>query len=146
MSKNQNSIVPATPSAPNRRNSKDKAGNQTAFLEALKACNGIVSTACKAVGMSRSVVEMWKKEPEFLEKLNEIREDTNDFIEGALLQKVAEGDTACILFCARTKLRQRGYSEKVDVGLGGKIDHNLQIEVISRAEEVDRQSDETAMQ
>lgn len=85
-------------------------------LEQLSNCNGIVASACKAAGISRYTFYEWKKtDPDFAEKVEDIMELQKDFAEALILKKMKDGDTAMIIFYAKTKMKDRGYVERQEV-------------------------------
>ena len=109
------------------------------LIEALEKYKGIVSTACKSVGLSRTTYyDYVNTDPEFAKAVDEAQEDAIDFVEGKLFEKIngiqmlgkgATGgddddedptytlppsDTA-IIFYLKTKGKKRGYVEKTEV-------------------------------
>lgn len=74
---------------------------------------GIITSACKKTGINRSTYYDWRnKDLAFAADCNLIIEDTGDFVESQLLQKIGEGDTTAIIFYCKTKMRKRGYDGK----------------------------------
>lgn len=117
--------------------------NKKEILEALEKCNGIVSTACKNIGLARSTFYNWlNTDNDFKEAVNEIQEVAIDFVESKLMEKingvfiqgkghtddeeelptykVPPSDTA-IIFYLKTKGKKRGYVEKTQVEHSGQI-------------------------
>lgn len=93
------------------------------LLEALEKTLGIVTPACKAVGISRfQFYKYCKEDPEFKKAVDELQEITLDFVESALLQKVKEGSERSILFYMKYRGRTRGYNDSLT------IDANIRIE------------------
>lgn len=85
------------------------------LLQALTGTSGIVAAACRKAGVSRFVFYDWqKKDPEFREKCEDILEMQKDVVEASILRKIQEGDTTMIIFYAKTKMRDRGYSERIE--------------------------------
>lgn len=85
------------------------------FPEVLEKCLGVVHAACNSVGITRSLYYQWRnKDPEFAEACDAVREITYDVVESALLKKIQEGDTPCIIFFCKTKMKHRGYVERVE--------------------------------
>lgn len=83
------------------------------FLAALSRCRGIVSRAAEATGVSRTTYYNWRREDaSFRSRADAVLEEQADFVEGALLERIAAGDTTAIIFYLKTKGRRRGYSEK----------------------------------
>ena len=105
-------------------------------LEALEAKNGIVSSACGSIGLSRSTFYNWAKtDPVFKQAVDDITDVAIDFVESKLFEKIngvsvqkgvtedgepivydiPPSDTA-IIFYLKTKAKKRGYIEKSEVG------------------------------
>jgi hypothetical protein len=90
--------------------------NKKALVEALEASLGVVTTACKKVGIDRRDYYRWMEEdPEFKEKVEKIGDIAFDFVESALYKQIQEGNTASTIFWLKTKARHRGYSEKLEI-------------------------------
>jgi len=91
------------------------------LLEALEKSLGIVTPACKEVGVSRETFyRYYKEDPEFKAKVDDINEITLDFAENQLLKKIKEGSERSILFYMRYKARKRGYTDSLDITSDGK--------------------------
>jgi hypothetical protein len=107
------------------------AEDKEAVLEALNKSSGIVASACKAANISRFTFYKWYNEDEdFREKVDDVRELQKDFAEALILKKMKEGDTTMIIFYAKTQMKDRGYSERVEhTGANG--------EPLLRAAEID---------
>lgn len=105
-----------------------------ALLEALEAYHGIISDACRKVGISRQTYYDWlKSDPDLKLAAEEIGETAIDFVEGKLFEKIngvtvkvngtkdedeityqqAPSDTA-IIFYLKTKAKKRGYIERTE--------------------------------
>ncbi len=107
-----------------KANKEAKAQRQKKFLEAFANTNGIIAPACESIGISRKTFYLWKNEDkDFAELVEEIAERQTDFVEGKLQQKIDEGDTTAIIFYLKTKGRNRGYSERIE--LTGKDGEDL---------------------
>lgn len=84
-----------------------------AVIEALKKTLGVVSAACEAVGIGRTIFYEWKKDdPEFRANVDDIEEYAIDFVESKLYEQIASNDTTSIIFYLKTKGKKRGYSER----------------------------------
>lgn len=109
------------------------------LLEALERSLGIVTPACKDVGISRDTFYRYYKEDEdFKKKVDDINEITLDFAENQLLKKIKEGSERSILFYMKYKARRRGYTDSVDITSGGEkiiSDINVNIVLPKRDEE-----------
>lgn len=106
------------------------------ILESLEQHHGIVSIACKNIGLARSTFYNWvATDPEFKKEVDEIQEVAIDHVESKLFEKIngvwTEGrgededgeplvykqppsDTA-IIFYLKTKGKKRGYIEKSEI-------------------------------
>jgi hypothetical protein len=90
--------------------------DKEALLKALNDTLGIVSSACKAVNISRMTFYRWYEEDaEFHEKVDDVKELQKDFCEALILKKMKEGDTTMIIFYAKTQMKDRGYTERKEV-------------------------------
>ena len=86
------------------------------MLEALRKSLGIVTNACKEVGIDRTLYYRWLKEDdEFRHKVEELEDIALDFAESMLLKKIKDEDTTAIIFYMKTKGKKRGYIEKHEV-------------------------------
>jgi len=92
------------------------------LLEALEQSLGIVTPACKAVGISRDrFYEYCKTDSEFKRKVDDINEVTVDFVENQLLKAIKDGDAKAIMFFMKYKGRKRGYTNTLDIE--GNLNH-----------------------
>jgi hypothetical protein len=92
------------------------------LIQAMENCHGIVSDACKSVGISRvTYYDYYKKDAEFKKSIDEIENTVLDFVENKIFDKIDKGDVSCIIFYLKTKGKNRGYVEK------SEIDHNVNI-------------------
>lgn len=102
--------------------------NKKAILVALEKSLGVVTAACKQVGIGRTQFYEWvKNDPEFAAKVDEIREVTLDFAESSLYQQIKKGNTAATIFLLKTKGKGRGYIERQEFDLG--TDNHFRVEV-----------------
>lgn len=102
-------------------------------LAALRKCMGLVATACRRVGIDRSTFYDWcKKDEGFKQASMDITEEVYDKVEGKLLKKVAEGDTAAIIFYCKTKMKKRGYVERMDITSGNEPITKITVEYIGK--------------
>ena len=91
-------------------------GKKKAMYEALKSQLGIVTSACKLVGISRQTHYRWLREDEnYKAWIEQIPDITLDFAETALLKQIKEGNTTAIIFYLKTKGKQRGYIERQEI-------------------------------
>jgi len=94
---------------------KTRQDRKAEFLEVFRKCLGNVSVACRQYGIERPTFYNWQKDdPEFEQACIDVRETRKDFIESALDKRIQAGDTAAIIFAAKTICKDRGYVERVE--------------------------------
>ena len=85
------------------------------LIDALEQSLGIVTVACKNVGIHRSTFYEWyKKDTEFANKVDNIEDMALDFAESQLHQQMLNGNVTAIIFYLKTKGTKRGYIERQD--------------------------------
>jgi hypothetical protein len=99
-----------------------KISRQRLFIHALIHSNFIQSKALRILGYHRSTVSQWiEAEPEFGEMLREMETLKDDFFEEAFLDLVQRRDSPAVIYAAKTKLRKRGYGDKVELKIDAPI-------------------------
>jgi len=92
-----------------------------ALVEALEKSLGVVSTACKAAGISRDTHYRWLKEdPEYKAQVEELSEVAIDFAESHLHKLIKDGNPAATIFFLKTKGKGRGYVERQEIAVAEK--------------------------
>lgn len=98
-----------------RKRSRSLQVIKNRFLDALRDSLGVVSTACEAVGVSRSDYELYYREDEsFRTAADATGELALDYVEEALLKLIEAGNVTATLFYLKTKGKTRGYTERGD--------------------------------
>ena len=107
------------------------------FLYAFERSLALVASACRKIGISRPTFYNWyNDDPEFKEKVDEIRELSKDSVEQRIYNKIKNGDTAMIIFYAKTKMKDRGYVERHEVtGKDGEPLNERKIDVSKLTED-----------
>ena len=102
------------------------------LLKALQETQGLIYHACKKAGnISRSTYYRYLKEDtEFAKAVEDIKEAQIDYVEGQLIKNISYGKETSIIFYLKSKAKDRGYAEKLDITSGGKPLTELKIEVI----------------
>lgn len=96
------------------------------LLEALERSLGIVTAACKEVGISRDrFYTYYKEDLDFRKAVDDINEITLDFTETQLLKKIKEGSERSILFYMKYKGRKRGYNEELNINANIRMEQPL---------------------
>lgn len=84
-------------------------------LNALEKSLGVVTTACKNVGISRETYYKWLREDKkFKDAVNDIDAVALDFAESQLHKQIQEGSTSATIFYLKTKGKKRGYVERTE--------------------------------
>ena len=108
------------------------------LLIALEKNLGIVTAACKEVGISRdSYYDYYNKDEEFRRKVDDINEIAIDFTESQLFKKIKQGSERSILFFMKYKGRKRGYTDSVDITSGGKTITDIRLIQIKSKDDLD---------
>lgn len=99
----------------------NKPKHKKMLLIALEKSLGIVTPACKEVGISRNAFyEYYREDAEFAKAVDDLNEIVLDFTENQLFKKIKEGSERSILFYMKYKGRKRGYTDSVDITSNGK--------------------------
>jgi len=86
------------------------------MIEALEKSLGIVTTACKQVGIGRTTHYLWLDEdPEYKAAVNGIKDIVLDFAESKLHKLIESGDTGATIFLLKTLGKGRGYVERQEL-------------------------------
>jgi hypothetical protein len=111
---------------------KDPKKHKQLLLEALERSLGIVTPACKEVGISRNqFYRYYNEDLEFKKEVDDINDITLDFVENQLLRKIKEGSERSIMFYMKYKARKRGYTDSLDITTNGENMNKIQIEIIN---------------
>ena len=82
------------------------------ILNAIPGTEGVLKRIAERIGCDRTV--LWKKLkqwPELNEVIEQERETVKDTVELAIYKAIKAGNTAMIIYYAKTKMKDRGYSE-----------------------------------
>lgn len=90
--------------------------NKKAMINALEKSLGIVTSACKAVGISRETHYRWMREDEqYNESVKSIEDIALDFAESQLHKQIRDGEVSSTIFFLKTKGKRRGYIERQEI-------------------------------
>ena len=94
--------------------------HKKAMLEALEKTLGVVTKACKMVGIGRTQYYTWLKEDEeFAQQVQDIENVALDFAESSLHEQIKDKIPTSTIFYLKTKGRKRGYIETKDITNNG---------------------------
>jgi len=92
-----------------------------AMIEALEKSLGIVTQACKVVGISRDTHYRWMKDDEeYKQAVQELGDVALDFAESKLHKLIDQGNPAATIFYLKTKGKERGYVERQEIAVAEK--------------------------
>jgi hypothetical protein len=103
--------------------------HKKAMLDALEKSLGVVTSACKTVGVGRTTHYLWMQEDkEYKAAVEELSDVAIDFAESQLHKQIKDGNSTATIFFLKTKGKKRGYIERQEVDVSsGKL---FQIEVL----------------
>lgn len=89
--------------------------HKKAILEALEQSLGVVTSACKKVGVGRTTFYGWlADDKEFAEAVKDIENVALDFAESQLHKQIKDGNPSSTIFYLKTKGKKRGYVERME--------------------------------
>jgi hypothetical protein len=103
--------------------------HKKAMLDALEKSLGVVTSACKTVGVGRTTHYLWMQEDkEYKAAVEELSDVAIDFAESQLHKQIKDGNSTATIFFLKTKGKKRGYVERQELDVSsGKL---FQIEVL----------------
>ena len=111
--------------------------NKKAMIAALEACLGLVTHACKKVGISRWTHYQWlKDDEEYRQKCEAVSELVIDIAESSLFKQIAQHNTAATIFFLKTRGKKRGYQEDQQLMIQPK--HEIVLTYDAEAKEIEK--------
>jgi hypothetical protein len=104
-----------------------------ALLDALEKSLGIVTTACKKVGIGRTTYYDWyNNDSDFKDKVDDLKNVALDFAESQLHKQIQDNSTSATIFYLKTQGKKRGYIERqeVDLSSGNEQINKIEIEIV----------------
>ena len=102
----------------NPTNPTDK---KKAMLEALEKALGVITQACKVVGIHRSTHYDWMQtDKAYRAAVDDIQEVAVDFAESHLHKLIKDGNPAATIFYLKTKGKGSGYVERQEIAVAEK--------------------------
>ena len=109
-----------------------------ALLKALEQSLGVVTTACKNVGIDRTTFYRYYNEDEkFKVQVDDLVNVAIDFAESQLFKQIQGGNPSSTIFYLKTKGKKRGYIERQEITGADGMPNNFQIEIIDKIEDKD---------
>ena len=92
-----------------------------AMLKALEDALGVVTMACRTVGIDRTTHYDWLKDDEaYRMAVADLKEVALDFAESKLHQSIRNGSDTATIFFLKTQGKKRGYIEKTELENSGE--------------------------
>jgi len=99
------------------------------LISALRSNLGVVSSACEALGISRTTYyKYYKADEKFKVSVDSIGDEAIDFVESQLFELIRKGNVTSTIFFLKTKGKKRGYTEKQELEI--QEDMNFTVEFI----------------
>ena len=101
------------------------------LLDALEKSLGVVTTACKQVGIGRTTFyNYYNEDIDFAKKVDDIENVALDFAESQLHKQIQEGSTAATIFLLKTRCKKRGYVERQEITGAEGVPTDVKIEIL----------------
>mgnify|MGYP001178755657 FL=1 len=96
--------------------------HKKAIIVALEKSLGVVTSACKQVGIGRTTFyNYFNDDKNFRDQVNDISEIAIDFAESQLHKQIQDGNTSATIFYLKTKGKKRGYIERSEIQHDGIV-------------------------
>lgn len=94
--------------------------HKKAMLEALEQSLGVVTSACKSVGIGRTTHYLWmENDPEYKKAVDDLSNVALDYAESKLHSQIKKENPTAIIFYLKTKGKRRGYVERQEISHEG---------------------------
>jgi len=94
--------------------------HKKAMIEALEKSLGVVTTACRSVGIGRTTHYLWMdKDPEYKKAVQDLENVALDYAETKLHSQITKENPTAIIFYLKTKGKKRGYVERQEISHEG---------------------------
>ena len=103
--------------------------HKKAMLDALEKSLGVVTSACKTVGIGRTTHYLWMdSDTDYKAAVDSLSDVALDFAESQLHKQIKDGNSTATIFFLKTKGKKRGYVERQEIeAVGGQ---HFKIEVL----------------
>ncbi len=86
------------------------------MLKAMEDALGVVTLACRNVGIDRTTHYAWlKSDPDYAQAIDDLSEVALDFAESQLHRSIKNGSDTATIFYLKTKGKKRGYIERSEI-------------------------------
>jgi hypothetical protein len=130
-----------SPHKPMSRTNKTQQ-KKKALLEALEKSLGVVTSACKIVGVDRTTFYTYVNEDvDFKRAVDDVENIALDFAESQLHKQIQNGEVSSTIFFLKTKGKKHGYVEKQEVEHSGNMVFDI---LLPTPDEVDNDGEQNA--
>jgi hypothetical protein len=120
------------------KKTKSDTIKKESLLKALEKSLGVVTTACRNAKVHRSTFYEWyKKDNNFKEQVDDLKNVALDFAESKLHEQISKGVPSSTIFYLKAKGKNRGYVERQEITGADGMPTNFQIEIIDKTEDTD---------
>ena len=93
-----------------------KQQTKNALVEALTQTLGVVTSACRIVGINRTTFyKYYNEDTKFRDTVKDIQEVAIDFVESKLYEQIKDSNTTATIFYLKTKGKHRGNVERQEI-------------------------------
>tara|TARA_Y100000114_G_C11626672_1_gene262340 strand:+ start:221 stop:571 length:351 start_codon:yes stop_codon:yes gene_type:complete len=93
-----------------------------ALLESLEKSLGVITTACKKVGINRTTFyRYYNDDKDFKKSVDALSDVAIDFAESQLFKQIQSGNPTSTIFYLKTKGKKRGYVERQEIEHTGQV-------------------------
>ena len=90
--------------------------HKKAMLDALEKSLGVVTSACKSVGIGRTTHYLWmENDPVYKKAVDDLQNVALDYAESKLHSQIKKENATAIIFYLKTKGKRRGYIERQEI-------------------------------
>jgi len=109
-------ITRENPTKPNKKKKKRLAPRKKLMIQALSEELGIVTSACRKVGINSWTHYDWlKSDKDYKDAVEALETRKEDVIEKAFLSLVIDKNPQAVIHAVKTKLKKRGYGDEIKV-------------------------------
>lgn len=107
---------------------KQREEKKKLFIEALEESRGMITTSCQRAGITKKTLCEWReKDSDFDERINRIKDEQKEWVQGKLMTLIENGSTTATIFFLKTQCGWRE-TQKLEVEQKGEVDINAVIQ------------------
>jgi hypothetical protein len=95
---------------------------------AMEKSLGVITTACKSVGIARSTFYEWyNSDINFKNEIDDIKEVATDYVVSKLFEQIKNNNHVSTIFYLKTKGKDRGFVERQEIVQRVDLESELQL-------------------